>query len=62
MIDGKCNTYMHILYFDKAVMRLTSNSFAKVIPKEFNFVTFYSTPRSQVLEKTEVNIISWIFL
>ena len=50
-----------MLYFCKAVMRLTSNSFAKVIPKEFNFVTFYSTPRSQVLEKTEVDLKSWIF-
>ena len=42
-------------------MRLTSNSFAKIIPKGFNFVTFYSTPRFQVLEKTEVDIKSWIF-
>ena len=40
MIDGKSNTYIHILHFYKAAMRLTSNSFAKIIPKGFNFVTF----------------------
>ena len=29
--------YIHILHFYKVVMRLTSNSFAKIIPKGFNF-------------------------